>query len=248
MKKYIYIAVLPLLALFACNKVNDVNPEDQNTVVSFTAVTNADDTKTTIVESASAPYSYSMSWTGGEVVSVAPFPTTWSGATYSTTPRYTFTNALAAGKSAVFKSTDFTPGTFANGERYLAIFPKNTGSVGIHLDGAGAIEHGSVRVRIPDNQVYNPANNLGLQDNILPMIGLIQKGGGAGLEPSAVSMKGICSIVKLVVTNNSGSTKTISKITMENSNTNATRGIAPCRSKQDIQFCHRRKYRSLIYR
>ena len=234
MKRTILLATLPLVLLCACNKDSAIQEKESNTA-SFTAIANHDDTKTTITESGSGPYTYSMTWDGGEAVRlvhlVYPTPTetnTTNSIYFGST--YPFTNVASAGSSALFTPSSSFPFSFevgdpfyvCGGDSYRAVTVKRASTDPADITVTSFI----TRQRIPANQEYTPSSNLGINANIIPIFGVVKKGEGSGFEPAAVQMSTDAAIVKFVVTNNSGSNKTIGKITMAGSSDGLQSGIA----------------------
>lgn len=226
--KYLIFAI-PVMVLCACNKENSKDLEQCGTV-SFTAIANTGETKTTVETDGST---YTMTWTGNESAKVRELlkeSVGWEGTSLwkdVATPTYTFTNSRV-GTYSTFTSESFTPGEFAADHLYLIRTPNPTYTrVEYHRANASSstVDKYALYDRIPNNQVYNESNSMGLADNIIPLYGLVEKDRGGEYEPSFVRMHTSAAIVKLVVTN-SGSAKTIDHITMESAKTDKGCGLA----------------------
>ena len=226
--KYLIFAI-PVMVFCACNKENSRDLEQCGTV-SFTAIANTGETKTTVETDGST---YTMSWTGNESAIVRELlkeSAGWDGDALwvnATTTSYTFTNKIV-GTYSTFTCKSFTPGEFAADHLYLIRTPNPTYTrVECHRPNksSSTVDTYAIYDAIPNNQVYNAGNTMGLAENIIPLYGLVEKSRGGEYEPSAVKMHTSAAIVKLVVTN-SGSAKKIDHITMECDNTSKGNGLA----------------------
>lgn len=229
MKKLFLAIILPSLALCACNKGTLSNDLNETGEVSFTAVLGSESTKTTMTMSETTPgsgyYTYNMAWEGGsdEAIRVSTIPLTYPTPEdgikrnnhYPTA--YKFRNTSAAGESAVFSCGSLT--TFASHVPYLVTYPYS-GDINMYINRATSdisdvtITLYEFATWIPREQTYNSSNAMGLADGVIPMFGRIEKDGGSGFEPGAVTLHTTAAIVKFVLINDSTSDKAIDHIIM----------------------------------
>ena len=213
--KYLLIA-LPLVALCACNKEG---VETNDTKVATITATCNEDTKTVLD-------GYTMTWEANDAIKVSYLPEELSAPTTSAfviADSWRFDNTSAAGPTAVFSSSTFptTPG-FADGETYVAIYPWMDGEqeniMTLVPKSAESTEIAAYRsyIIINKNQTYNPANSYGLVNGAIPMAALIKEGTN-NFNHNQVSFTSVCAVLKLSLTN-TGSAKTIGKITVETDN------------------------------
>lgn len=220
--KSILLFALPLLTLCACNK--EVQEVNDNQSVSIIASYDNADTKAILTEPSAGVYS--MSWSGNEIMLVYPvyssFPDVY-GSMLPAPAKYIFTNQSGAGVSSRFTSDSFKEGGFQSGERYIVVVPKggvSGTSAYTYRKGdqpATDIQKYGCSVIIPANQTYCASNPLCLDEDIIPLVGFIEVG-NASFEPTNVMLKTPATVVKLVLTNKTGSTQNIGSITLEASN------------------------------
>ena len=206
--KYLLLIALPLVALCACNKEN-VDTNETRPVSIFASHEN-DDTKTALD-------GINMTWAGGEDLRLGLLDNTL--ATGASAQQFTFSNVSGPGTSASFECESFKAEGFLDGEQYIVVSKQNDQNVSRQSG------HWLSSLYINSNQTYNGTNAIGLSDNVIPVYGEI-KVGDPSYSKDAINMKTPCTVLKLVLTNSTGSAQTISKITLTTSLTGERNGMA----------------------
>ena len=224
--KYLLFA-LPLVALCACNK--ESVETNENIKVATITVTSNPETKTVLTESGTSVYQ--MTWESTDDLKVSYIPaeldTPNPGPTGTfVADSYKFLNTSAAGTTAIFSSSDFPSTGFETGKIYVAVYPWNDtyNRFNVHVPvGETTVTNASSNIVIAADQTYNPANNLGLTNGVIPMVGVIKEG---TFSHENVHFQSVCAVLKLEVNNKTGSAKTIGKITVETDTENERDGLA----------------------
>lgn len=228
-----FLLYITLAVLYSCNKVN-ADIESVNEPATLTAVFN-EETKTLLKDN------LSMSWQKGDKLRVIYCPdiNPAGGEEYYVLSNkdgydYTFTNESADGSSAVFKCSNFKAGGFVNSDKYIVA--DNLYQVLINTSSSSPWISGyDLYMRIKDSQVYNPNDPMGLQNGVIPLFGKIY--GNEGCSTQAVSMRTPVSIIRLYLSNNTGSDQKIGKITLYTDITGATNDETDILSRDGIAGC-----------
>ena len=205
MKTKYLLFVLPLVALCACNK-NGLETQENDVVSISAAYGENNDTKTVLTESGTSPYTYARTWSGTESLSV------WYLNTRPYT-KYTFDYGSETTGVANFTTESFKTGGFETDDEFFVAYGNNN-----VIARAGTSDQYYAVVSVPAVQTYNSSDiRLGLSDNFIPMLGYIKVGDG-DYPKNNIKLSTCVAIIKLVLTNGTGSAQTINNITLTTSN------------------------------